>query len=173
MQIQLVICLKVRKGNKMTAYALNDSKMYMDVADGIAIVINSETGIYYGLNGFGTIVLEALSKGIDSGIVLEKVKAVQGAPADLEQRFSSFVEELVKEELLISASAQDLDFVFDEKIVADDQFQMEIKPYSDAQEMLLADPIHEVKESVGWTPEKDSIGYTKEETKEREKKIEE
>ena len=50
---------------------------------------------------------------------------------------------------------------------------MEIKPYSDAQEMLLADPIHEVKESVGWTPEKDSIGYTKEETKEREKKIEE
>ena len=38
--------------------------------------------------------------------------------------------------------------------------------------MLLADPIHEVKEETGWTPEKDSIGYTKEETKEREKKME-
>ena len=35
----------------MTTYALNDSKMFMDIDDGIAIVINSETGIYYGMNG--------------------------------------------------------------------------------------------------------------------------
>ena len=156
----------------MTAYALNDSKMFMDIADGIAIVINSETGIYYGLNGFGTIVLEALTKGTDTNVILKKIQSVQGAPADLEKDFSSFIEELVKNELLIPASVQGSDFEPDEKIVAGDQFKMEIKPYSDAQEMLLADPIHEVKESVGWTPEKESIGYTKEETKEREKKME-
>ena len=144
----------------------------MDIADGIAIVINSETGIYYGLNAFGTIVLEALAKGIDSKGLLGKVQAVFGAPSDLEQRFNLFVQELLKEELLISGPARDVTIQLDEKAIRDDQFKMEIKSYADAQEMLLADPIHEVKEAVGWTPEKDSIGYTKEETKEREKKIE-
>ena len=61
----------------------------------------------------------------------------------------------------------------DETTAKEDDFFMSIKEYSDAQELLLADPIHEVKEETGWTPEKDSIGYTKEETKEREKKLEE
>ena len=37
----------------MAVYVLNDAKMFSDIADGIAIVINSETGIYYGMNGFG------------------------------------------------------------------------------------------------------------------------
>ena len=41
-------------------YVLNDSKMFADVTDGIAIIINSETGIYYGLNGLGTAVYENL-----------------------------------------------------------------------------------------------------------------
>ena len=49
---------------------------------------------------------------------------------------------------------------------------MNVSEYNDAQELLLADPIHEVKEETGWTPQKDSIGYTKEETIEREMKME-
>ena len=156
----------------MTTYALNDSKMFMDIADGIAIVINSETGIYYGFNALGTIVLDALSKGIDTDVILKKLQTIPEAPANVENNFVAFVEELVKEELLVQGPANDLDIQIDPKVANDDQFQMEIKSYADAQEMLLADPIHEVKEAVGWTPEKDSIGYTKEETKEREKKME-
>ena len=49
---------------------------------------------------------------------------------------------------------------------------MLVNEYNDAQELLLADPIHEVKEETGWTPEKDSIGYSKDETREREEKME-
>ena len=44
-------------------YVLNEEKMFADVTDGIAIIINSETGIYYGLNGFGTAVYENLMNG--------------------------------------------------------------------------------------------------------------
>ena len=156
----------------MTTYALDESKMFMDIADGIAIVINSETGIYYGLNAFGTSVLEALTKGIDSDEVLEKIKTIVGVPLNFEKAFGEFVSKLIEEGLLIVGSASQDNFVIDEKIALEDQFKMEIKSYADAQEMLLADPIHEVKETTGWTPEKESIGYTKEETKEREKKIE-
>ena len=156
----------------MTTYTLNEAKMVMDIAEGIAIVINSETGIYYGLNAFGTMVLEALTRGADPDQILEKIKVLSGAPADCSNRLSAFIDSLKKEDLLMEGPAHDVALQFDEKMVAEDQFEMSIKAYSDAQEMLLADPIHEVKEAMGWTPEKESIGYTKDETKEREKKME-
>ena len=31
-------------------YRLNESKMFADITDGIAIIINAATGIYYGMN---------------------------------------------------------------------------------------------------------------------------
>ena len=145
----------------MTTYALDESKMFMDIADGIAIVINSETGIYYGLNAFGTSVLEALTKGIDSDEVLEKIKTIVGVPLNFEKAFGEFVSKLIEEGLLIVGSASQDNFVIDEKIALEDQFKMEIKSYADAQEMLLADPIHEVKETTGWTPEKNPLGIQK------------
>ena len=155
----------------MATYTLNESKIFLDIADGIAIVINSDSGIYYGFNAFGTTVLEFLAKGVDSDVILQKIKAIPGAPLDLDSHFASFVSELLKDELLITGPASDLPIQFDDQSVIADNFNMEVKSYADAQEMLLADPIHEVKEDMGWTPEKESIGYTKEERKEREKKM--
>ena len=156
----------------MKTYTLNEAKMVMDIADGIAIVINSDTGIYYGLNAFGSMILEALSKGAHPEQILKKIMLLPGVPTDCADRLSTFINTLEKDELLIEGPAHDVDIQLDEAIIVRDQFEMSIKSYDDAQEMLLADPIHEVKETVGWTPEKESIGYTKEETKEREKKME-
>jgi len=156
----------------MTTYQLNDSKMFMDVADGIAIVINSETGIYYGFNGFGTSVLEALSQGADTDVILNKILALPNAPADLKDKFTTFMDELTQNEILIAGPAQSTEVSFGAENALEDKFELSVKSYADAQEMLLADPIHEVKEEIGWTPEKESIGYTKAETKEREKKME-
>ena len=39
-------------------YKLNEDKMFADITDGIAIVINSETGTYYGMNSYGSNVYE-------------------------------------------------------------------------------------------------------------------
>ena len=85
----------------MTTYSLNEAKMVMDIADGIAIVINSETGIYYGLNAFGTMVLEALTKGADPDQILEQIKVLSGAPTDCSNRLTTFINNLKKEDLLL------------------------------------------------------------------------
>ena len=42
----------------MTTYQLNEDKMFADITDNVAIVINSETGIYYGMNALATVVFE-------------------------------------------------------------------------------------------------------------------
>ena len=153
-------------------YALNEEKMFADVTDGIAIIINSETGIYYGLNALGTAVYENLANGSSTDEILTALKAMAGCPADIDVKLNNFIKSMLDYELIIEASANNAEVKIDEAIANESKFELEVKAYDDAQELLLADPIHEVKEETGWTPEKDSIGYSKEETIEREKKME-
>lgn len=153
-------------------YVLNEEKMFADVTDGIAIIINSETGIYYGLNGLGTAVYENLANGVSSEKVLAALKALSGAPADIETRYNNFIKAMLDYELILEGADNNAEANIDANIAAEDNFDLSVQEYSDAQELLLADPIHEVKEETGWTPEKDSIGYTKEETAKREEKVE-
>lgn len=156
----------------MTNYKLNDEKMFADVTDGVAIIINSETGIYYGMNSFGTNVYENIVNGASIEDILAKLKTI-GATNDIEKEFNKFLQIMLDKELLISADSSSSEVSIDEDLAKEDNFELSINEYNDAQEMLLTDPIHEVKEETGWTPEKDSIGYTKEETKQREEKVEE
>lgn len=154
-------------------YALNDSKMFADVTDGIAIIINSETGIYFGMNGAGTMVYDNLvNKNVSVENLLTAMKGVQGTPADIDARLNTFIQKMLERELVVEAAGNDGTPEINADVLKDDEFVFDIQEYDDAQELLLADPIHEVKEDTGWSPEKDSIGYTKEETKEREKRME-
>lgn len=154
-------------------YVLNEEKMFADVTDGIAIIINSETGIYYGLNGLGTNVYENLVNGVSTDKIIAGLKGIAGCPADIEDKFNSFIKAMKDFELIVEGGSDSAEANINEEIAKEESFEMDVKEYNDAQELLLADPIHEVKEETGWTPEKDSIGYTKEETKERESKMEE
>ncbi len=153
----------------MSNYVLNEEKMFADVTDGIAIIINSETGIYYGMNELATIVYENIINGAPAETILAALKSMQAAPANIEQEFNNFINAMLEKELILKSD--DNDGIANLPSTIED-FSLSLKEYNDAQELLLADPIHEVKEETGWSPEKSSIGYTKEETAEREKKAE-
>lgn len=153
-------------------YVLNDEKMFADVTDGVAIIINSETGIYYGLNGLGTAVYENLVNGVSTDKILNCLKSMSDCPSDIEEKLTNFLKAMVDFDLIKEGGDDTSDAEIDENVAKESSFEMDVREYNDAQELLLADPIHEVKEESGWTPETDSIGYTKEETSEREEKLE-
>ena len=156
----------------MTNYVLNEPLMFADIADNIAIVINSETGIYYGMNELSSCLFENLIKGVSVEDIKSGLRTLSAAPADVEEQFDAFIKSLTDNQIIVEGPDNNVSFEIDAQLAQNANFKMEVATYADAQEMLLADPIHEVKEETGWTPEKESIGYTKEETKEREKKIE-
>ena len=142
----------------MPTYVLNDEKMFSDIADGIAIVINSETGIYYGMNEFGTAVFENILNGASTGAILAALQGLPEAPADMAERLDSFVAILLDKELVNAAqSASDVAVTLDAETAKNSDFALEAREYDDAQELLLADPIHEVKTDTGWKPEKDAL----------------
>lgn len=134
-------------------YRLNDEKMFCDIADGIAIVINSRTGMYYGMNQPGTAVFAQLAAGADVAAVCRALRALPDAPDDVESRVAAFVDRLLGMELIVPgpASADALPAI-DPAAMGQDGFLLEVNEYADAQEMLLADPIHDVDSETGWEP---------------------
>lgn len=152
----------------MSNYQLNETKMFADITDGIAIIINSETGIYYGMNAFGTQVYENLIKGVSVEKIAEKIKSFGADTTNLNE----FISTLIEKEIILSASDANVDAQLDENIAKEDNYILELKEYNDAQELLLADPIHEVKEDEGWSPEKSSLNEDKEDVARREAKME-
>jgi hypothetical protein len=154
----------------MSTYVLNEDKMFSDIADGIAIVINSETGIYYGMNGFGTMVFENILGGASGQAILAALQQMPGAPDDMPARLGVFIATLLEKELILKGEAGG-EVSLDDEIAKNDSFTLEIKEYDDAQELLLADPIHEVKDDTGWTPEKESLETDADVVKAKEDKM--
>ena len=71
---------------------------------------------------------------------------------DIEQKIKSFTDELLQKEIIIEGETSSKMPVFDESKIKQDNFEMKVLEYADAQEMLLADPIHEVDVAEGWQP---------------------
>lgn len=158
----------------MTNYKLNEEKMFADINDGVAIIINGETGIYYGMNGFGTSIFENLINGASTDAILNELKKIPNISPDIEIRFNAFVNAVVEKELLIPCDdAVEVEVNINLASACDDGFALSVSEYNDAQELLLADPIHEVKEETGWSPEKDALNLDQEDVARRESKMEE
>lgn len=136
-------------------YQLNESKMFADVTDGIAIIINSLTGIYYGMNGLGTGMFDSFLKGASDADVLEAFRALPGAPGDCEARLQAFIATLLDFGIILPAGETgSIPVTLSAKDAAFDGFTPTCNEYKDVQELLFADPIHEVNEEEGWKPEK-------------------
>ncbi|MDR0543694.1 MAG: PqqD family protein [Dysgonamonadaceae bacterium] len=133
-------------------YAINKKKMFCDVADNFAIIINSETGIYYGINNFGTSVFEYLLKGSSPESVLEELNQLAGVPANMEQRLAAFIKELKDKEIIVEGATKQNEISFNPEYAEADEFNLKLAEYADAQELLLADPIHDVDAELGWQP---------------------
>lgn len=157
----------------MASYVLNDSKMFSDIADGIAIVINSETGIYFGMNGLGTAVFDSLMSGASTEAVLAALKAIPGAPDNMGERLDAFVDMLKGFEIIIPGGDGTAQAELAANSAEEDEFNLQVVAYDDAQELLLADPIHEVKEDTGWQPDKQVLEADMEKVKAKEAKMNE
>ena len=135
-------------------FQLNEAKMFADITEGTAIIINSQTGIYYGMNGFGTSIFEYLAKGVSVQDILDAVAQLPGAPGTVDAPVNAFVDSLLDFEILIPGSETVSEPVeLDAEVAANDAFEPQCNEYKDVQDLLYADPIHEVDEVTGWQPE--------------------
>ena len=131
-------------------YQLNEEKMFYDIADGQAVVINHVTGIYYGTSSLGSVVLDRLVKGNSPDDIKEAVKALPGCPEDFGDQMESFIAELLEKEILLSGETIQGGGETIEENALEDGFVLTLDEFSEIQDLILADPVHDVDVEKGW-----------------------
>lgn len=132
-------------------YRINEEKMFFDMEDGQAVIINSETGIYYCATSLASAVLDAVMNGAGKESLLEKLNDLLGCPADMESRLDDFFADLVQRGILLADDEDGTCKDFD-KSVTEDGFDLSIEEFSEIQDLILADPIHEADIIDDWDP---------------------
>ena len=130
-------------------YKLNDEKMFYDMADGQAIVINFTTGMYYGTSSLGSAVLDALLAGARVENICKAIQALPGCPDDMPAQLDAFIGQLVEKEVIVPADGTDAACAIDASALADG-FKLTVDEFAEVQDLILADPVHDVDVEQGW-----------------------
>lgn len=136
--------------NLASRFRINGPDVIAESIDGEVIIINLNSGAYYSSLGSGASVWQALvaSHSIEEALDLIATQ-YQTDRSEIEADVLQFVSHLVDEGLLVET---------DEPVTPGDvdlsgrgAFETPVlSKYTDMQELLLLDPIHDVDPSVGW-----------------------
>ncbi|MEH2387862.1 MAG: PqqD family protein [Nostoc sp.] len=143
--------------NYKTCFKFRDSQIVYEFFDDEVILIDFNNGSYYHLNVVGLIILKGVE---EEKSLLEIIQLLFqnfiNCPPDLQQVVTTFLEELQRESLIV-VNTEALDNGNNTEASQNDPsseslpvFQLpSLKKYTDMQDLLLLDPIHDV-DDAGW-----------------------
>jgi hypothetical protein len=130
---------------------VNSVHVVHETIDGETILIHLGTGTYYNLEGAGAEVWSLLATGTDETSLLKAAyERYEGDPEPIKEALSRLVDELVREDLLLEADAPVTGEAPQLPPGRVPFTQPVLGVYTDMQEFMLVDPVHQVDEAVGW-----------------------
>jgi hypothetical protein len=136
-------------------YRLNEPDVIQETVEGEALIVHTRSGTYYNLEGSGTLVWNALLSG-HSVEQIETTFASGSAAerAEIRAGLGAFVSALAAEQLILPRErpAEDLRPAAEPKTTF---APPALRKFTDMQELLLVDPIHDVQPAAGWPLPKD------------------
>ena len=146
-------------------FKINSPKVVHEMIDGEVVIVNLDKGDYYSLVKAGADIWEGLTKDIGRADIIENlVERYDTSRENIEIAVNDLIEKLQLEELIVIDQA-------DESKPADttnkpietnantEKLSFEtpnLQKYSDMEELLALDPIHEVDE-MGWPNAKQDL----------------
>ncbi len=140
--------------DKLTRFRINSPKVIHETIDGETVIVNLDSGNYYSLDKVGAEIWTLIGKGISlHGVIENMTFRYSGQREEIDRVVSQFVDELMQEALIApleSGGAESGSNPGTEQADGHPNFETPVlRKYSDMQELLLLDPIHEV-DDTGW-----------------------
>jgi hypothetical protein len=153
--ILIITCAISRKGTSMsgTLFCINEKQVAYETFDGEILAVNVESGIYYSLGGAAARIWEALLGGATVEAIAESLAAVYSTDrSEISSSVAPFVAQLLDENLIRAGEPINRGGPAARAYIGQEKLPfapptMEI--FSDMQDLLLLDPIHEV-DDAGW-----------------------
>ena len=139
-------------------FRVNTPTVTHETIDGEAVIINLDSGNYYSLVEAGSVIWALVERGASASEVQDLLQQTyQGAATDIDQGVEELLAQLQQENLIVAVD-EGLTVVPGELLQVVPSSNGHEKPlfnapslnkYSDMQELLLLDPIHDV-DDAGW-----------------------
>ncbi len=134
-------------------FRIDAGNLMHEVIEGEVVIVNLENGSYYSLEGVGATIWGRLATGCTLEALAGELSAQYGEAREVVAKdVAAFVSQLHAEELVVQVAPNGLDA--EEAVVAPSEpargyVAPVVHKYTDMEELLLVDPIHEVEDS-GW-----------------------
>ena len=140
--------------NPERRYKINRQNVVFELFDDEVVIINLENGNYYSFNGAGIMIWKLISEEASLGEIFDlfRNKYKKKDPESLEVAIGQSITELEFENLIVEDESGRGEFVrksfnvsSTKKISDNEVFKKpELRKYTDMQDFLLVDPIHEI-----------------------------
>jgi hypothetical protein len=131
-------------------YRLKSPHVVAQVIEGEAVLISFETGTYYSAAGMGGFIVEAIRKGAEVRAIVDGLtKSAPDARNEVERDVRVFLSELAEQGLIEPAGPEDMSDAESLEAFAGKLGAPLLEKYSDLEDLLLLDPIHDVA-AAGW-----------------------
>ncbi len=139
--------------NESDRYRTNKPDVILENFDDEIVIVNLASGNYYSIDTLGAEIWSMLESGFTAGeILLHLSRIYDGSAKDIETAVAEFIQRIIAENLIVPDPAVSAE----EKASGNSEHQPRrvftapvLNKYTDMQELLLVDPIHEVDET-GW-----------------------
>jgi hypothetical protein len=139
-------------------FRINKPTVIHEIFDKEVVIIEFNSGNYYSLDKAGADIWSFIERGANVDEIIECITHLyKGSPSVIEDAVNQFLNELKQENLIIPDNAKELESTKGLKVSVEIGSETEkpdfevpiIHKYTDMQNLLLLDPIHEVDET-GW-----------------------
>jgi hypothetical protein len=138
-------------------FRVNNPQVVCEMIDGEVVIVHLEKGYYYSLLKTGAEVWSRIERRIDSdNLIQEMTQAYDGSAEEIATAIEEFLENLQREELIIADSTMEsvnTDNNTKEILEITNKPRFEkpmLEKFTDMEDLLLLDPIHEVDVEAGW-----------------------
>jgi hypothetical protein len=144
-----------------TAYSINAPDVIAETIDGETILVNLATGSYYSLEGAGPEVWSRLVAGLPPGVVSEECARIfDAAPGEIEAAVARLIDDLRAEQIIVESPSVARELPPTGPPSKREPFVAPtLKKFTDMQDIILLDPVHEV-DARGWPHQAEDVGAT-------------
>jgi hypothetical protein len=128
----------------------NEPLVVYDVFDGEVMAVRNDTGTYFSMQESAALAFQAIAAGLPLDEVAQLVGAAYQAPApQVREDLDGFLTQLREHQLVVDGEPVGVSAPTPPAVVGD-YAAPTLESYSDMQDLLLFDPIHEVEPTGGW-----------------------
>jgi len=131
-------------------YRVNSPSVINETIGDESVIINLSDGYYYSLDDVGSTIWKDVVHGYSVDDIVRHVqKQYQGDDGNIEVCVRELISELEEEQLIVRDAVDDSPIAFETNQEPNPFTKPVLNKFSDMQDLLLLDPIHEVDEK-GW-----------------------